>query len=380
MNQTPKPDSSVLLNPGPVNVHLAVREALQYPDVCHREPEVAQLMRHAREKIVAVCGGSEAFTSVLLTGSGTAALESAISSIVPPGGKMLVLDNGHYGRRLHEILKTHGIPCVHLSFEWGAPLDLVVLDRTLADDPAITHVGVVHHETSTGMLNPLHGVGEITARHGKSLAVDAISSLGSDALDVQEDNVDWCIGTANKCLEGLPGISFVCASRAKLEALGELPARGYYLDLHRHYVAQEKENAPAFTPAVQILYAFDRALDLTLEETVQARAERYGDRARELRAGLSQLGFRLLLEEEQLSNAVTVAHLPSGVRYEDLHDALKARGFVIYATQKQLGPTVRIASMGQLSKNDITRFLAALQDVMLEIPEKQEVLSAPTTQ
>jgi 2-aminoethylphosphonate-pyruvate transaminase len=328
---------------------------------------VAELMRGVREKIVAVCGGSQAYTSVLLTGSGTAALESAFASIVPPDGKMLVLQNGHYGRRLQEILDAHQVPCDCLSFDWGTAFDLLAFDQALADDSTITHVGVVHHETSTGMLNPLREIGEITARHRRSLAVDSISSLGSESLDVLEDHIDWCVGTANKCLEGLPGISFVCAPRSKLEALSEFPARGYYLDLHRHYVAQEEENAPAFTPAVQILYAFDRALDLTLEETVQARAERYGDRARELRAGLSQLGFRLLLEEEQFSNGVTVAHLPSGIRYEDLHDALKTRGFVIYATQKQLGPTVRIASMGQLSKNDITRFLAALQDVVAEL-------------
>lgn len=370
MNQTPAPDSAVLLNPGPVNVHPAVRDALQYPDVCHREPEVAHLMRQARQKIVAVCGGDEAYTSVLLTGSGTAALESAFASVVPSDGKMLVLQNGHYGRRLQEILDAHQVPCDCLSFDWGTAFDLLALDQALADDPAITHVGVVHHETSTGMLNPLREVGEITARHGRSLAVDSISSLGSESLDVRKDHIDWCVGTANKCLEGLPGISFVCAPRSKLEALSEFPARGYYLDLHRHYVAQEKENAPAFTPAVQILYAFDRALDLTLEETVQARAERYGDRAWELRAGLRQLGFPPLLKEEQSSNGVTVAHLPDGIRYDDLHDALKRRGFIIYATQKQLGSTVRIATMGQLSKSDITQFLSALEDIVLELSQR----------
>lgn len=370
MNQTPEPDSAVLLNPGPVNVHPAVREALQYPDVCHREPEVAELMRGAREKIVAVCGGSQAYTSVLLTGSGTAALESAFASIVPPDGKMLVLQNGHYGRRLQEILDAHRVPCNCLSFDWGTAFDLLAFDQALADDPAITHVGVVHHETSTGMLNPLREIGEIAARHGKSLAVDSISSLGSESLDVLKDHIDWCVGTANKCLEGLPGISFVCARRAKLEALSEFPARGYYLDLHRHYVAQEKENAPAFTPAVQVLYAFDRALDLTLAETVEARSMRYAARAQELRAGLSRLDFRLLLEEDQFSNSVTVAHLPDGIQYEDLHDALKVRSFIIYATQKQLGSTVRIASMGQLSNNDIAQFLTALADVVMELSQR----------
>ncbi len=366
MNQTPPPPNSVLLNPGPVNVHPEVREALAYPDACHREPEVAALIDATRAKVSAVCGGGEDHTAVLLTGSGTAALESAFASIVPPGGRILILDNGHYGERLHEIVSVHGVASTRLEFGWGNRFDLGAIDRALIADPAITHLGMVHHETSTGMLNPLRAVGELADRHDRSLAVDAISSLGSEELDVVADRIEWCVGTANKCLEGLPGISFVAAPRASLRALGERSPRGYYLDLHRHFRAQDEEGAPAFTPAVQVLYAFDRALDLTIAETVRRRGGRYAAAADQLRRGLARLGFRPLLDGE-MANSVTVSHLPAGIEYGELHDALKRRGFVIYATQKQLGPTVRIANMGQLGEAEMSGFLSALEDVVGEL-------------
>ncbi len=285
------PPRAVLLNPGPVNVHARVREALMYPDVCHREPESIRLLTDVREKAASVCGGDQEYTSVVLAGSGTAALEAAFSSVVPPDGRVLILDNGNYGERLYKIVSVHGIPVVRLEFGWTKPIELEQVDRVLAADPAITHVGLVHHETSTGMLNPLRAVGEIVASHGKSLIVDAISSLGAERLDMRRDHIDWCAGTANKCLEGLPGVSFLCASRTRLDSgLSDVPARTFYLDLFEHYVGQEKRRAPLFTPAMQVLYAFDAALALMLAEETAGRAARYARLAARIREGLARTG------------------------------------------------------------------------------------------
>lgn len=235
-------ERAVLLNPGPVLVHEQVRQALTYPDVCHREPEVADLMTRARWKATRVCGGGDTFTSVLLAGSGTAALEVTLSSIVPADSRMLILDNGNYGERLHRIAAVHGIDHERMEFGWTTPVGVAAVNRVRAADPAITHVAMVHHETSTGMLNPIREVRAVVARHWRSLAVDAISSLGAEELDVRADHVDWCVSTANKCLEGLPGVSLVCARRAALDAIADVPARSFYLDLHSHHVA---ERAPA---------------------------------------------------------------------------------------------------------------------------------------
>lgn len=258
----------------------------------------------------------------------------------------------------------HGIPEQYLEFGWTNPMDPAAVDAALRADPSITHVGMVHHETSTGMINPLREIGEIVARHGRSLLVDGISSVGAEPFDMVADNVDWCVGTANKCLEGLPGVSFVCARRDRLDALADVPARTFYLDLHGHYVAQDQVGAPLFTPAVQVMFAFEQALDLTLSEGVDARIARYGALAAGLRAGFAARGLRFLLPPEQLSNSVTNLYVPEGIGYADLHDGLKAEGFVIYGVQAQLGDVFRVANMGQLGETVVEDFLAALDRVL----------------
>ncbi|OEJ97196.1 pyridoxal-phosphate-dependent aminotransferase family protein [Streptomyces thermolilacinus] len=366
MTGTPgRPDRVVLLNPGPVNVHDLVRAALTGPDECHREPETQALLGTVGGKITRVCGADpDSHAAVLLTGSGTAALEAVVSSVVPADGRLLVLDNGHYGERLLRITDVHGIACVRLEFGWAAPLDLEAVEQAIAADAGITHVAVVHHETSTGMLNPVRELGALVARHGRSLIVDAISSLGAEDLDVVRDRIDWCVGTANKCLEGMPGISFVCAPRERFEALADVPARTFYLDLSANYRAQVLKGSPQFTPAVQILRALDTALDLTLAEGVAARTARYGARAAEIRAGLEERGIELLLPPEQRAHSITNAHLSNGMSYDELHDGLKEHGYVIYATQEKSAGVFRLANMGRLTGDDIAGFFRAFDEVV----------------
>ncbi|HWT91882.1 MAG TPA: aminotransferase class V-fold PLP-dependent enzyme [Solirubrobacteraceae bacterium] len=352
----PAPGPSVLLNPGPVLVDERVRAALTHPDVCHREPEVTGLLHATRRKVTALAGGGDGHASVVLTGSGTAALEAAIASVVPPTGKLLVLDNGTYGTRLGDIAEANGVPHERAIRPWHEPLDAAALDRRLAADATITHVAAVHHETSSGMLNPVAELGAVTRRHGRELIVDAISSLGSEPLDVARDGVDWCVGTANKCLEGLPGVSFVTGTRDGFAALAGVPRRSLYLDLHGHFAAQER-GAPLFTPAVQVLYAFDQALALALAEGVDARHRRHGGLNRRLRAALADRGCTPVLPEAVNASTVTVAELPPGVAYPALHDAVKAAGYTIYAAP--LDGVFRVATMGQLTEPHIDGFLAA---------------------
>ena len=361
--QEPFPDRPYrLFNPGPVNVHPDVRRALDYPDLCHREPEVARMMRAVRAKAAAVAGGDDEWTSVLLTGSGTAALEAAIASVVPDTGRLLVLDNGNYGERMYRIATANRVPVRRLEFGWENPVDLAAVGRVLDADPQVTHLAVVHHETSTGMLNPLRPLGELAHARGLGLLVDAISSVGAEPLDVLADHVDWCVGTANKCLESLPGVSFVAAPHRRLRELADIPPRGYYLDLGAHYRSQEDLDAPLFTPAVQVLAAFEAALDLTLAEGVEARARRCAALTAQLREGMSALGLELRLPAAHRSGTVTNVRLPAGMAYADLHDALKAEGFLIYGVQQQLGSLFRVATMGRLTADDVRDFLRALGD------------------
>ncbi|MEV0963196.1 aminotransferase class V-fold PLP-dependent enzyme [Streptomyces sp. NPDC049910] len=367
---TPAAGRLVLLNPGPVNVHEDVRAAMTSPDQCHREPEAAALMTRVREKATRVSGGDDAFTSVLLAGSGTAALEAAFSSIVPADGRILILDNGNYGERLWRIVDVHGIPHRRMEFGWCNPIDVDAVDRALAEDPGITHVGLVHHETSTGMLNPLREIGAVVAGHGRQFAVDAISSLGSEQLDLRTDHIDWCVGTANKCLEGLPGVSFVTAPRHRLEELKDVPTRTFYLDLYGHFISQDRRNAPLFTPALQVMTALEEALDRSLREGVEGRGARYTALAEQIRTGLAERGIRFLLPAGQRANSVTNVYVPEGMTYDELHDGLKTEGYVVYSTQEQLEGVFRVANMGQLDGDDVAGFLAAFDRVVAKYADR----------
>jgi len=373
---TPFPASpesrQILLNPGPVNVHDDVHAALASPDRCHREPEALRLLSRIRRKVTRVCGGDERHSAVLLGGSGTSALEATISSVIPPDGRVLIIGNGHYGERLRQIAAVHRIPHRYLDFGHGTPFALRAVDEALAGDPSLTHVAAVHHETSTGMLNPLRELGDLTARHGRSLIVDAVSSLGAEPLDLDADHVDWCVGTANKCLEGYPGLSFAVASRERLAALETVPPRTFSLDLHRHHTAQEHVGTSLFTLPVQVMAAFDTALDLMLQEGVHSRGARYATLSERVRTGLADRGLSLRLPPDQRSSSLTAFRLPDGLTYEALHDGLKAEGYVVYAGQSPGEREFRVATMGRLTEDDITGFLAAYDKVTAAQPHRRE--------
>jgi len=352
----------VLLNPGPVNVHESVKGALVGPDICHREPDFFELLCSSRDKIVNVCAGGSDHAAVILTGSGTAALESTVISIVPEGGKILVLDNGRYGERIARIATSHHIAIEHLKFGWAQPFDLEKIQNVLESDPTITTIGIAHHETSTGMLNPLNDVGQLAKKYNKEVVVDAISSLGGEPFNIVDDNVTWCVGSSNKCIEGTPGLGFVCASHKAFQSLASRPPKGFYLDLGENYVSQYEKKAPLFTPSVQTFYAFERALQLLIAEGVENRNIRYSRHARRMREGLKELGFDFLITEQHMSCVVTIVYLPEGITYPQLHDILKTKGFIIYTGQDDPNPVFRVATIGQLEDSDIEAFLFSLEE------------------
>ncbi|MFF1837835.1 pyridoxal-phosphate-dependent aminotransferase family protein [Streptomyces sp. NPDC058231] len=359
------PARLVLMNPGPVMTDGRVRDALGGPDLCHREPEFSELLARVRHRTTLVAGGDDRHTSVVLTGSGTSAVEAAISSAVPADGGLLAVDNGHYGERFSHIARAHGIRSHRLELGWGNPADPAAVDRALSGRPGLTHVGLVHHETSSGMLNDVAALTEVAHSHGCEVIVDAVSSIGAERIGLAEDGIDWLAGSANKCLEGAPGLGFVSASRTAFEALAGAPRRSYSLDLHRHYLAQEKAQAPAFTPGVPAFYAFDTALSLAVAEGWEARNLRYRGLARQLRDGLEELGLEILLPPEQRAAGLTAVRIPGGWSYSELHEGLRAHGFVIYAAQEQLARDYfRLSTMGCMTEGDIGRFLLVLRRLL----------------
>ena len=355
---------TVLLNPGPVNITERVRQALLKPDLCHREKEFSDLMQSIRSKLVRAFGVENDFDAVLTTGSGTAALEMAVSSCLGEGQTMLVIRNGVYGDRIAAMAEAYGFDIQCLDTPWGVPPVLDDIEQALKHNPKIEVVALVHHETTTGLLNPVHEIGELVQKYKKRFLVDSISGLAGDPLDFDRAGVDFCVGTANKCLQGLPGVSFVLVRKTERARLGKIPERSHYLNLHKNLQAQENGDT-LFTPAVQIHYALDAALDELLEETVKNRIQRYSQAAAILRKGFQEMGLEFIVPEEHRSNTLTALKLPEGVSYTTLHDRLKEKGFVIYAGQKKLSESIfRIANMGDITTEEFQRLLDTLKNCL----------------
>ncbi|MBL8601357.1 MAG: aminotransferase class V-fold PLP-dependent enzyme [Myxococcales bacterium] len=353
-----------LLNPGPVTLTARVRESLTQPDLCHREPEFAAMQRDVRGKLEAVYSDAKAqgFVAILLTGSGTAAVEAMVGSCVPRDGHGLVVANGVYGERMAAMLTAQGKRFTMVNADWLAGIDLAAAERALAADPSVTHVLSVQHETTTGRLNDIAALGALCKKYNKKLLLDAVSSFGAEAIDFTGWNLEAVAATANKCLHGVPGVCFVLVAEA---ALAGRPsgATSVYLDLWRHWKEQPNGWSP-FTQSVQSVYALQAALDeFSAEGGWQSRAARYAARAKRVREVVRAAGVSYFLADGETasSNILMSFAVPAHTRYETLHDRLKAQGFIIYAGQgPYAGKMFRIAVMGDLTDADMGELCEAL--------------------
>ncbi|WP_269502477.1 2-aminoethylphosphonate aminotransferase [Burkholderia sp. IMCC1007] len=345
----------LLLNPGPVTLTERVRRSLLQPDLCHRESEFFDLQDEARARLVAAYELDPAeWAAVLMTGSGTAAVESMIAALVPQDGKLLVIENGVYGERITQIATQYGIAHDVLTHEWMQAPDLAQIAARL-DAGAYSHVAVIHHETTTGRLNDLGAIAEVCRARGVKMLVDGVSSFGAEAIDFAGGVIDAVAATANKCLHGVPGAAFVIVRRS---ALAKAASRTYYLDLGRLAKLQDQRNTP-FTPSVHAYYALVEALrEFDEAGGWRARHAHYKALADQAQAGLAARGMPLVLPEGASSVVLRAYRLPQGVTYETLHDGLKARGFVIYAGQGGLSKELfRISTMGAIAAADVDRLL-----------------------
>ncbi|CAG9248748.1 2-aminoethylphosphonate--pyruvate transaminase [Burkholderia cepacia] len=345
----------LLLNPGPVTLTERVRRSLLQPDLCHRENEFFDLQDEARARLVAAYELDPAeWAAVLMTGSGTAAVESMIAALVPQDGKLLVIENGVYGERITQIATQYGIAHEVLKHEWMQAPDLAQIAARL-DAGGYSHVAVIHHETTTGRLNDLGAIAGVCRSRGVKMLVDGVSSFGAEAIDFAGGDIDAVAATANKCLHGVPGAAFVIVRRS---ALAKAASRTYYLDLGRLAKLQDQRNTP-FTPSVHAYYALVEALrEFDEAGGWRARHAHYKALADQAQAGLAARGMPLVLPEGESSVVLRAYRLPQGVTYETLHDGLKARGFVIYAGQGGLSKELfRISTMGAIQAADVERLL-----------------------
>lgn len=350
--------SMKLLNPGPVSMTERVRKALAGDDLCHREPEFKAAVGRVREKIAAVYG-AKGYTPVLIGGSGTAAVETMLS-VIARDAHSLVVANGVYGERMASMLKAQGKKHEVVTAPWTSGMDLAAVDKALASG-TFQHVLAVHHETTTGRLNEVAALGALCKKHGVPMLLDAVSSFAGEDIRFDEWNLEALAATANKCVHGAPGVSFVLVRDESLKKPSG--ATSVYLDLYKHAADQAKGSTP-FTLPTHVTFAFDVALDELAESGGwKARHALYTARSNRVRSALKELGVSVLLENEAVYGAtLTSFRLPEGKSYDALHSGLKKAGFVIYAGQGKFdGAIFRIAVMGELLDSDIERLVGALR-------------------
>lgn len=356
----------VLLNPGPANTTQAVKDALVCEDICPRETSFGDVMGNVADKLARIADPSGQSVCVLFGGSGTAGVEAAVASAVPADGKLLVLDNGAYGARMTDIAKAYGMRHDVIVFGVGSRLDVDGVKARL-DLGDITHVAVVHHETTTGMLNPVEKIGALCRSRKIELIVDAMSSFAGIPFSMDSLGADFIVSSSNKCIQGMAGLAFVIGRKERIESMRHVAGRSLYLSVGDQYRFFRDAHQMRFTPPVQLLYALDRAIDeLAAEGGVEARRKRYDACYEVLDRGVQGLGFSRLLPDEDQSRILTAYIEPNDPRYsyDRMHDLLFERGFTIYPGKGAKVGTFRLANMGDITPDDMTRFVAALRETI----------------
>ncbi|MFN8590950.1 MAG: alanine--glyoxylate aminotransferase family protein [Thermomicrobiales bacterium] len=358
----------VLLNPGPAVVSDRVHRAVGGPDLCHREPEYSDILEGVRRKLLAVAGVPDDWAMVMIAGSGTSALEAMTGAATRPGKKLLVCKNGIYGERVETIARRLGTPVVVVAASDLEPIDPQAVAAALDADPDIDAVAVIHHETTTGLLNPVQEIAAVAKARNVPVLVDAISSLGAEELDLADTGIDFVASTSNKCLHGLPGAAFILVSPRGQERIAAVPPRSLYFDLANYLKAQAKRTVP-FTPSIPALYSLDAALDELADEGLENRKALYAARMAYLDEALTQLGLEPRVAPAHRSRSVRSLPLPEGIVYDDLHDRVKEEGYIIYAGLGDAAKTTfRVCALGALTVDALHGFIAALERAIARQP------------
>jgi len=359
----------VLFTPGPLTTSRTVKQAM-LRDLGSRDFEFIEIVKEIRARLLALGGVSgEDYIAIPMQGSGTFGLEAVASSTVPPDGKLLVIINGAYGRRLLEMACVLKIATAEIRCPENRTPDPAAVAAVLDEDPAITNVAIVHCETTTGIINPIAEIGKVVAERGKKYFVDAMSSFGGIPLNLAACRIDYLVSSANKCVEGVPGFSFVLARRSSLDAT-EGYARSLSLDLRAQGKGLEANGQFRFTPPTHALLAFQRALlELEAEGGVEGRAARYRANRDTLLAGMRAMGFKEYLRPEDQSWIITSFLYPAhpNFDFEEFYTRLNRKNYVIYPGKVSEVDCFRIGCIGRIFESDVRDLLAAIRETLGEM-------------
>lgn len=368
---------NVLLNPGPATTTDSVKFAQVVPDICPREAEFASLMKGLRlDLLKTVHANPNKYTSVLFCGSGTINIDICLNSLLPANKKALIVNNGAYSTRAAEVCAYYGLPYIDLKFAVDELPDLELVEKTLKENSDITLVYTTHNETGTGILNPIREIGALAHKYGAIFVVDTTSTLAMRPIDVEKDNIDFCMASAQKGLQAMAGLSFIIGNEEIIKKSKDYPKRSYYCNLYLQYEYFEKTGQMHFTPPVQTIYATIQALKEYLEEGEEAKWARHTRVFNAIHKGLDKLGFKNVIKKEWQAGLVVSAIYPDDENwdFEKVHDYCYERGFTIYPGKISTTNTFRLCALGAIDEKDVEDFFAvfkeALQKYNVAIPVK----------
>ena len=359
---------NILLNPGPSTTTDTVKYAQVVPDICPREKEFAGLMKGLREDLVKIVhGDKDKYTSVLFCGSGTINIDVCINSLLAEGKKVLVVNNGAYSSRAVEICEYYNLPHIDLRFPVDEQPDLTMVEETLKNNPDIGLVHTTHNETGTGILNPIREIGALVHKYGAIFTVDTTSTYAMRPIDIEKDNIDFCMASAQKGLMAFTGLSFIVGNRAIIEQSKNFPKRSYYCNLYQQYEYFEKTGEMHFTPPVQTIYATIEALKEYWKEGEEAKWARHTRVFNAINEGLDELGFKQVIKPELRAGLVSSAIYPDdpNFSFEKVHDYCYERGFTIYPGKISTINTFRLCALGAIDEADIKDFFVVFKEALI---------------
>ena len=368
---------NVLLNPGPSTTTDTVKLAQIVPDICPREKEFQDIMAPMREDLVKIVHGKpEDYTAVLFCGSGTICIDIALNSLLDKDKKALVINNGSYSARAVEVCNAYGLPLIELKQPLDTTPDLALIEETLKNNSDIGYVYVTYHETGSGLLNPVKEIGALAHKYGAFLISDTTSAYAMIPIDVYEQNIDFCMASAQKGIQGMTGLSYIVGRKDIIEASRNFPVRSYYCNLYMQYDFFERTGEMHFTPPVQTVYAARQALIEYFEEGEERKWERHQRIMAAIRAGVDRLGFKEVLSRDVQSGLVSAIIYPDDPNwdFDKIHDYCYERGFTIYPGKISTTNTFRLCALGAIDEQDIKDFFevfeAGLKHYNVSIPAK----------